>query len=560
MSTAKTKKTMRRRQRGPLQRQNGRRSVRDGVTARRSRSASDGAGAIASSGASSTSGSSTTSLRLSSPATLTRSQGTRNLPAGRSEARSSRADAAASKTSASSPQVAKRDTLKRQNAMRDRSSAPAQPMTQPAKSVGKPKRDFATGRTLFPVESGGKTQYVPLASEATSLEVKNGAFIADAAVQKDPVNTLADRTTVKPASLRDFASGRTVFATETTDGKREYVPKKSEATALELSQGKYVLDNQVEVPPRNNKVLNKPPLRDFASGRTVFATETTDGSTEYLPKRSEATAVELSQGRYVNDEKVSAKSPLGAENAMSNLPSKYDLGKGRKVYAVNTPEGKTIYLPREGEANGQELAKGLFIPDDIVAQHESKRRRTALRDDAANVAQRRAQRATKLPAGVNRRSSSAAPIPVHKAKDGTELWDGFTPPQVSEEKQRETLKSLKPKYDIGKGRMLYPTETAQGKVEYLPLFKDASAEERFLGLYAAFVPPEPLEDFLANAETQSQIARQTFASNRGNVKAYSQEDIDTLFDQPPTLVLRSAQLVSDTARQILQLQQQFNGV
>jgi len=501
MSTAKTKKTMRRRQRGPLQRQNGRRSVRDGVTARRSRSASDGAGAIASSGASSTSGSSTTSLRLSSPATLTRSQGTRNLPAGRSEARSSRADAAASKTSASSPQVAKRDTLKRQNAMRDRSSAPAQPMTQPAKSVGKPKRDFATGRTLFPVESGGKTQYVPLASEATSLEVKNGAFIADAAVQKDPVNTLADRTTVKPASLRDFASGR-----------------------------------------------------------TVFATETTDGSTEYLPKRSEATAVELSQGRYVNDEKVSAKSPLGAENAMSNLPSKYDLGKGRKVYAVNTPEGKTIYLPREGEANGQELAKGLFIPDDIVAQHESKRRRTALRDDAANVAQRRAQRATKLPAGVNRRSSSAAPIPVHKAKDGTELWDGFTPPQVSEEKQRETLKSLKPKYDIGKGRMLYPTETAQGKVEYLPLFKDASAEERFLGLYAAFVPSEPLEDFLANAETQSQIARQTFASNRGNVKAYSQEDIDTLFDQPPTLVLRSAQLVSDTARQILQLQQQFNGV
>jgi hypothetical protein len=129
---------------------------------------------------------------------------------------------------------------------------------------------------------------------------------------------------------------------------------------------------------------------------------------------------------------------------------------------------------------------------------------------------------------------------------------------VSEEKQQQTLEKLRPKYDIGKGRMLYPTETAQGKVEYLPLFRDARPEERFLGLYAAFVPPESLQDFLANAENQGEITRRSFASDRGNVKAYAQKDIDTLFDQAPTLVLRSAQLVSDSARQTPQLQQQFN--
>ncbi len=556
MGLARIKKIIRRLQKGPLQRRNARRIVKArGTTPQRSRSATDSA--IASSGLSTSSTSSSTS-RLLSPGAITRSQGSRNLTADRSEARRSRADATASKLTASSPQVNKQPPLKRQNNKRNLNLA-----------TGKPKRDFATGRTLFPVEGdGGKIQYVPIAKEATSLEVQNGAFIADAAVQKDPVNTLevqkapVNTTAVKLASLRDFATGRTVFATKTADGKRvEYLPKESEATALELSQGKYVPDAQVEVaPPRNNEVLNKPPLRDFATGRTVFAIKA-NGRTEYLPKRSEATALELSQGRYVDDEDVSAKAPLGAENAMSNLPSKYDVGKGRKVYAVKTPDGKTIYLPREGDADGLELAKGIFIPDDIVAQHESQRRRTALQDNAADNAQRRAQRAAKLPAGVNRRSNNAPPIPVRKAKDGTEdtvLWDGFTPPDVSEEKQQQTLEKLRPKYDIGKGRMLYPTETAQGKVEYLPLFRDARPEERFLGLYAAFVPPESLQDFLANAENQGEITRRSFASDRGNVKAYAQKDIDTLFDQAPTLVLRSAQLVSDSARQTPQLQQQFN--
>lgn len=568
MSTAKTKKLIRRRQRGPLQRQSARRSIRDGATARRTRSLSDGAGAIAT--GSSTSSSSPT-RRLSSPATLTRSKSDRTLAAGGSEVRRSRADAIASRTPVSSPQVAKRATLKRQNAMRDRSSAPTQPATsaQSVKSGGKPKRDFATGRTLFPIERDGKTLYVARASEATSLEVKIGAFIEDAAVQRDPVNTLANLTTVKPASLRDFATGRTVFATENADGKREYLPKQSEATALELSQGKYIPNSQVEVPPKTNKILNKPPLRDFATGRTVFATETADGTREYLPKQSEATALELSQGRYVNDDDVSAKAPLGTENAMSDRPPKYDLGKGRKVYAVKVPSSDktkpgdttkfdTIYLPREGDASGLELAKGLFIPDDVVANHESQRRRTALRDDAADIAQRRAQRAAKLPAGVNRKEDKP-PIPVREAEDGTKLWDGFTPSEVSEKKQQETLKNLKPKYDIGKGRMLFPTETAQGKVTYLPLHRDASDEEKFLGLYAAFVPPEPLEEFLANAEAQGEIERQSFVTKRGEVKAFAEKDIKDALERAPILVLRSAQLVSDTVRQIPQLRQQFSG-
>lgn len=244
---------------------------------------------------------------------------------------------------------------------------------------------------------------------------------------------------------------------------------------------------------------------------------------------------------------------------MSNLPPRYDIGKGRKVYAVKTKDGDTLYLPRESEANGLERARGVFIPDDTVDQHERKRRRTALQDNSADLAQRRAQRASKLPGGMARKPNTS-PEPVSRANDGTPLWDGFSPPSVSDEKQRQTLAKLRPKYDLGKGRILYPTETAQGKIEYLPLLEDASHRERIRGLYAAFVPLEPLEDFLANAETQNQIARQTFATPRGDVRAFAQEDISTLFEQAPTLVLRSAQLVSDSAREIPELQQQFPGI
>ncbi|GAB4384354.1 MAG: hypothetical protein Kow00121_47700 [Elainellaceae cyanobacterium] len=501
MSTAKTKQKIRRRLKGLLKgSKTGQGAARSRAT-RRSRSPSDSA--LSSLGISPSPG---------SRGALTRSLSTPNLTPDRSEARRARADARAGITPDSRPQVSKPPALKRQNAKRDLNRS-------------------------------------------------------DKAGKKDPVNTLLDLTSLKQPSVYDVGKGRTLFATETADGKREYLPRESEASEQELGLGKYVPDKAVEVPPKNGKPINKEPLRDFATGRTLFATKATNNKKDgkkydYFPRKSEATALELSQGRYVDDDDISAKAPLGEQHAMSNRPPKYDLGKGRKVYAVkipgdNTKPDQTIYLPRKGDASGMELAKGLFIPDDVVANHESQRRRTALRDDGADVAQRRAQRAAKLPAGVNRKEDQP-PVPVREAEDGTKLWDGFTPPEVSEEKQQETLKNLKPRYDIGKRRMLYPAETFQGKVKYLPLHRDASDEEKFLGLYAAFVPPEPLEEFLANAEAQGEIVRQSFVTKRGEVKAFKEKDIKKALEQAPILVLRSAQIVSDSARQIPELQQQFS--
>ncbi|MEM9003401.1 MAG: hypothetical protein AAGE59_07745 [Cyanobacteria bacterium P01_F01_bin.86] len=558
MSTAKTKKKIRRRQKGPLQRRNARRDVTSNSATRRRRTADD-SGTSGRRTASPSLSTGTSDRRSTTPATLTRRQGTRNLLPGRTEARRARADARADGTSYTPPQVRKPPALKRQKAQRDLRATQA----KQASPTGKSKRDWATGRTLFPVESGGKTQYFPIASEATPHERRHGLFVTDSSVQKDTVNQLLDPAQVDRASVRDFNTGRTLFATENADGKREYLPKASEATARELSQGKYVPDAQVEVPPQGNEVLDQRPLYEFNGQRNLFPTKAADGTVEYLPKQSDANAFELSQGRYVDDAAISAQAPLGATNAMSNRSPRYDIGKGRQVYAVETVDdaGKrqTRYLPRESDATGFEQARGLFIPDDTVDRHERKRLRTALRDDSAQLAQRRSQRAATLPAGVPNRDRDTSPDPVTQATDGTPLWDGFTPPEVSEAKQRETLTNLRPRYDLGKGRRVYPTETAQGKIEYLPLLEDASNRERILGLYATFVPPEPLEDFLAATTQQNQIVRQDFATDRGDVKAYAQADIADAFEQAPTLVLRSAQLVSNKARQTPELHQQFKG-
>ena len=489
------------------------------------------------------------------PGALNRSQGSRNQSSERSLARQARAEASANTNPNSSPQVSKPAALQQDSASQQSDNTNGKQA-----SSGKPKQDFATGRTLFPVESGGKTQYLPMASEATPRERQSGQFVTNESVQKDAVNTLLDPADTNRASVQDFNTGRTLFATETADGKREYLPKESEATALELSQGKYVPDDQVEVESVGNEVLNKPPLFEFNGQRNLFATKAADGSIEYLPTKSDANAFELSQGRYVNDEEISLKAPLGAENTMSNRQPRYDIGKGRTIYGVETKEGETLYLPRESDANGWERAEGLFIPDDAVIRHESQRHRKSRQNNSATLAQARAQRANELAGAGTGPSGDATPDPVRQATDGTALWDGFTPPKVREEKQRETLAKLRPKYDLGKGRMVYPTETGQGKIEYLPLLEDASNSERILGLYAAFVPPEPLEDFLANLEDQNQIARESFATEGGDVQAYSQEDIDTAFEEAPTLVLRSMQLVSDSAQQTPELQQQFSDV
>ena len=466
------------------------------------------------------------------------------------EAPRERANAVVDRDS-SSPTVSKPPALRRQDASRDASKAQLKPDPD-----AKPRYDLGKGRMVYPVTQGGVTQYLPIKRDASDVEKDLGAFIDDDAIRKEPVNELAEPWEVKSQTLRDVATGRTLFATKTLDrdGKPvvdkngnpvwEYLPKQDEATAQELSQGKYVRDEAVEKDSMAKKVLNQRPQYDFGKQRDLFAVETANGI-QYVPKKKNATAEELAAGFYVEDDAISSKAPLGAANAMSNKPPRFDIGKGRKLYGVTTPDGKIRYLPAESDASDYELVRGDFIPNPVVSDHERKRRRTALQDNTADMALRRAERAAKLPGGVTSQNQQPLPKWVSQAKDGTELWNGFSLPEVKPDKQRETLSKLRPQYDLGKGRFLYPTEMANGNIAHLPLYRDASSQEKVKGLYAAFVPLEPLEQFLERDDIKGDIAPQTFDTQEGEVRAYALDDIKRAFEQAPQLVLRSAQSVSD---------------
>ena len=124
----------------------------------------------------------------------------------------------------------------------------------------------------------------------------------------------------------------------------------------------------------------------------------------------------------------------------------------------------------------------------------------------------------------------------------------------------EILKHMRPKYDIGTRRMVYLTEMANGKIAYLPLENSASDWEKARGLYAALVPLEPLDVFLARDDIVDDIAPRTFDPDEGEVRAYALVDIKKAFEKAQTLVLRSAQFVSNVAREIPELQQQLSDV
>ncbi|MBE7383699.1 MAG: hypothetical protein F6J95_020050 [Leptolyngbya sp. SIO1E4] len=250
-------------------------------------------------------------------------------------------------------------------------------------------------RKLFATQADdGSIQYYPKKNQATAQELAEGRYLEGFAA-KNPVNTIEDASQYKRPTVTEFPSGRTVFATTLTNGfgkqKTEYLPRQSEATEQELLTGKYIPEKASMV----EAVLNKRPRYDFGQQRDLFAVKAEDGSTQYWPKKSQATAKELSEGRYVEDEALSQNAPLGPANAMSNAAPKFDAENNRKIFAVITKEGDTRYLPQKSEATSQEKTQGLFIPDDVVDAHESKRRRTALKDGSADQALRRAQRAAR---------------------------------------------------------------------------------------------------------------------------------------------------------------------
>lgn len=412
------------------------------------------------------------------------------------------------------------------------------------------KIDFATGRVLFPVEKNGKTQYVPLESEASVQEKRIGAFVSEESIRQEPVNTLVEGSD----SVPDLTHDRQLFATENLDGKKEYLPSERDATPLELANGKFIPDNQLANPSIAlgllDSAVNKEKLKlryDFTHQRNLFAVRTTDGRDIYLPTKSKATAGELKRGLYVEDEKVSKKIDLNPAQALTNDKPRFDFFRKRIIYGAKNKEGKTIYLPKFSEATDFEKSRGLFIDGDLVEAHEAKRPKFGFQDYSAQYALRRSQQADRHFSGAknpeNPSSDDSGIIPTN-ALDGTKLWDGVSPPRVSQRKQREVLKHLSASYDLTHSRLLYPAEVAKGKTQYLPLYQDATSLERLKGSYIAFVPPETLKRYIEDQSEGSDLASERFNTDMGEVDALREEALVSHLEGLPRLVLRSQSYAS----------------
>lgn len=145
--------------------------------------------------------------------------------------------------------------------------------------------------------------------------------------------------------------------------------------------------------------------------------------------------------------------------------------------------------------------------------------------------------------------------PVIEADDGTELWDGSTPPDVDEAVRKAFLKDLKPKYDIGKGRMVYPTgeiNALTGAPYYMPLPEEASEYESQKGLFASIVPEQPLDEF-----AKEKLSSGQFEAGGKTLEAYSLEDVKKAFSENAKFVLQSQRSLDHLAQNAVSLQQQW---
>ncbi|WP_299466483.1 hypothetical protein [uncultured Microscilla sp.] len=278
-----------------------------------------------------------------------------------------------------------------------------------------------------------------------------------------------------------------------------------------------------------------------------------------MPKKSEATDAEKRAGLFVDDADVEAAQPKGKAPAEGGKP-KYDIGKGRNIYPTKDENGKIVYLPKESEATDFEKSRGLFVHD---ADEGNPQRNTATDPkgdtNGSQHQQRRSARAGNL-AAASADDETGKPRdlkkrPVPKAKDGTPLWDGKTMPEVDAEVSQNLLKNLKPKYDIGKGRMLYPTEIAPGKIGYLPLKDEASPQEQAAGVYLRLVPEEPLEEFLER--NKAEVPANRYEVDEGNVKARSETALAQAISRHQPLVLRSQRYLNEFAKATPSLGQEW---
>ncbi|UII27015.1 hypothetical protein LVD15_00840 [Fulvivirga maritima] len=229
-------------------------------------------------------------------------------------------------------------------------------------------------------------------------------------------------------------------------------------------------------------VADKKPKYDLGKGRSVYAVKDARGKTVYVPKESEATDAEREHGLFVKDSSVDPPAKEGREAVKGGTP-RIDLGKDRNVYPVKNDEGKTIYLPKESEATDAERERGLFVKDSSV-DPPTKEGREAIKDGTPrkDLGKGRDVYPVKKDNGNTIYLPRESDATDFEKANGLFVKDSSVtePPAPA---GREALKDKKPRYDQGKGRYIYPAKDEAGNTRYLPRASEATDDEKERGLF-----------------------------------------------------------------------------
>jgi hypothetical protein len=350
---------------------------------------------------------------------------------------------------------------------------------------------------------------------------------------RPPTNS-RDKQRTKPKL--DIGKGRLVYPRKGDDGRVRYLPRESAASRDEIRKGLFIKMAAKEAREIDPGLARK---FDAGKGRYIYPVKDIDGKVSYLPRESEASSVEKENGAFVKDKIV-------VQKVAENLKAKYDIGKGRYIFPVEGANGKVEYLPKQDDANDFELSNGLFVKNDDVEGKEPVAERRIRR------IKRHSKQKPKPPFTDDQGRRNLKTRPITEAKDGTELWNMKEIPEIEIEIERKLLLTLKPKYDLGKGRMIYPVINEKGQTIYLPLKHEATKKEMKQGVFADFIPKEGLSKFI-----KDNINKKELEVEGGEIKAVTKDDFKTAFNSLTDFVLKQHKGIVESIESDPALQQEW---
>ncbi len=251
---------------------------------------------------------------------------------------------------------------------------------------------------------------------------------------------------------------------------------------------------------------------DVLKGRNVYLTTDNNGKQRFVPKESEATAKEKAKGLFIKDSTIIKK----GKNALSkDAQPKLD-STGRNTYPVKGEDDTTQYLPKESDATQEEKNQGRYVEESSlnlpVKAKQASEGGLPIRDLGKD---RKVYPTT-------RENGDLVFLPREQDATPYEKRKGLfvTNESAAAQTQGKRMTNGKPIRDLGKNRMAYPTESADGEIVFYPRESEATPNEIKRG---QFVTDESVKDQTEKKASQKEEPKYNKGTNRFEYPYENQE-------------------------------------